>query len=129
MDNVIKPTLKNAISNNQIETSEPVEVMPNATPTPAQLDTIAQVKGVPAESISTGTPTGEGVPNDVQLETLSSVKDIPVDNLREEAANQREASKNENGGSSDKPNYTIPIVIGVGAIGAILLATSSKSNQ
>ena len=129
MDNVIKPTVKNAFSNNQIETSEPVEVMPNATPTPAQLDTIAQVKGVPAESISTGTPTGEGVPNEAQLETLSSVKDIPIDNLKEEAATQREASKNESGGSSDKPNYTIPIVIGVGAVGAILLATSSKSNQ
>ncbi|MGX7666298.1 hypothetical protein [Flavobacterium pedocola] len=140
INNVVKPTIKNAFAGNQsqpvynelqqVETSEPVEVMPNATPTPAQLETIAEVKGVPAESLTTSTTeTGEAVPNDVQLETISKVKDIPVQNLKEEAQAQRETAQIENGvTTSDKPNYTIPIVIGVGAVGAILLATSSKSN-
>jgi hypothetical protein len=128
LNNVVKPTMNNALSNNQIETSEPVEVMSNATPTPAQLETIAQTKGVSAESITTGTPTGEGVPNQAQLETLSNVKDIPVENLKEEAALQREVAKTESV-STDKPNYILPIVIGVGAVGAIFLVTSSKSNQ
>jgi len=140
INNVVKPTIKNAFAGNQalpvynepqqIEASEPVEVMPNVTPTPAQLETIAEVKGVPAESLTTSTTeTGEAVPNEAQLETISKVKDIPVQNLKEEVQTQREASQIESGiTSSDKPNYTIPIVIGVGAVGAILLATSSKSN-
>ena len=127
LDNVVKPTVNNAFANNQMENSEPVELMPNVTPTPVQLQTIAQTKGVPAESLTIGTPTGEGVPNDTQLETLANVKDIPLDNLKEEASVQREVNKNESG-LSEKPNYTIPIVIGVGAVGAILLVTSSKSN-
>ncbi|ESU18981.1 hypothetical protein FCR2A7T_23890 [Flavobacterium cauense R2A-7] len=140
INNVVKPTIKNVFTGNQaqpvynepqqVEASEPVEAMPNATPTPAQLETIAEVKGVPAESLTTGTvETGEAVPNDVQLETISKVKDIPVQNLKEEAQAQKEMAQIESGTTStDKPNYTIPIVIGVGAVGAILLATSSKSN-
>jgi hypothetical protein len=139
INNVVKPAVKNAIAGNQpqpvyndppqIEAPKPVEVMPNATPTPAQLETIAEVKGVPAESLSTGTPTGEGVPNDAQLETLSQVKDIPVENLKEEVAVQRESAKIENSVTpTTKTNYTIPIVIGIVAVGGILLATSSKSN-
>lgn len=140
INNVVKPTIKNAFTGNQaqpvynepqqIESSEPVEAMSNATPTPAQLETIAEVKGVSAESLTTGTAeTGEAVPNDAQLETISKVKDIPVQNLKEEAQVQKETAQIESGTTStDKPNYTIPIVIGVGAVGAILLATSSKSN-
>ncbi|WP_395074573.1 hypothetical protein [Flavobacterium sp.] len=137
INNVVKPTIKNAFAGNQaqpvynniqqMETSEPVEAMPNATPTPAQLDTIAQVKGVTAETLTTGTSTGEAVPNEAQIDTLSQVKDIPAQNLKEEALTQREIAKNETL-STDKPNYTIPIVIGVVAVGGILLATSSKSN-
>jgi len=133
INNVVKPAFQNAIAGNQpqqIEASESVEVMPNATPTPAQIETIAQVKGVPAESLTTGTPTGEAVPNDAQIETLSQVKDIPVQNLKEEVQAQRETAQIENGTiSTDKPNYTIPIVVGVGVLGAVvLLAKSSKSN-
>lgn len=141
LNNIVKPAVNNAISkiSNQsqtisdpqsFETAEPAEVMPNATPTPAQLETIAEVKGVPAESLTTGTTeTGEAVPNDAQLETISKVKDIPVQNLKEEAQVQKETAQLESGASTaDKPNYTIPIVIGLGAVGAILLATSSKSN-
>lgn len=129
INNVVKPTVKNAFANNQIEASEPVEVMSNATPTPAQLETIAEVKGVPAESLTTGTPTGEAVPNDAQIETLSQVKDIPVESLKEEVQMQRENAKIESSVTTDKPNYTIPIVIGAVVVGGILLVTSSKSNQ
>lgn len=141
LNNIVKPAVNNAISkiSNQpqtisdtqsFEAAEPAEVMPNATPTPAQLETIAEVKGVSAESLTTGTTeTGEAVPNDAQLETISKVKDIPVQNLKEEVQTQKEAAQLESGiTSTDKPNYTIPIVIGVGAVGAILLVTSSKSN-
>lgn len=141
LNNIVKPAVNNAISKISIqpqsisdaqpfETAEPTEVMPNATPTPAQLETIAEVKGVPAESLTTDTTEiGEVVPNDAQLETISKVKDIPVQNLKEEAQVQKETAQLENGTSTtDKPNYTIPIVIGVGAVGAILLATTSKSN-
>ena len=139
INNVVKPTIKNAFTGNQpqpaynepqqMEASEPVEVMPNATPTPAQLETIAEVKGVSAESLSTGTPTGEAVPNDAQIETLSNIKDIPVQNLKEEVKAQKETAQIESGTTpTDKPNYTIPIVIGAVAVGGILLATSSKSN-
>jgi hypothetical protein len=138
MNNVVNPTIKNAFAGNQaqpvyndsqqMEASEPVEVMPNATPTPAQIETIAQVKGVSAETLTNGTSTGEAVPNDAQIETLSQVKDIPAQNLKEEAITQRENAKNETL-TTDKPNYTIPIVIGAVAVGGILLATSSKSNQ
>ena len=102
--------------------------MQNATPTPQQLETIAQVKGVPADTLATDTQVNEALPNDAQLETISKVKDIPVDNLKEEVATQKEMAKNETANPTDKPNYTIPIVIGVGALGAVLLATSSKSN-
>lgn len=137
--NFVKPAVNNAISKftnqgepaydtPQIEATEPA-TMPNATPTPAQLETIAEVKGVPAESLSTGTEAGEAVPNDAQLETISKFKDIPVQNLKEEVQAQKETAQIESGTTpTDKPNYTIPIVIGVGAVGAILLATSSKSN-
>ncbi|MCL9806961.1 hypothetical protein NAT51_15600 [Flavobacterium amniphilum] len=141
LNKIIKPVVNNAISkiNNQpqsisnvqqFETTEPVEIMPNATPTPAQLETIAEVKGVPAESLTTGkADTGVAVPNDAQLETISKVKDIPVQNLKEEVQAQKETAQLESGAStSDKSNYTIPIVIGVGAVGVILLVTSSKSN-
>ncbi|NBL65953.1 hypothetical protein GV828_12155 [Flavobacterium sp. NST-5] len=141
LNNIVKPAVNNAISkiSNQpqtisdpqsFEAAEPAEVMPNATPTPAQLETIAEVKGVTAESLTTGTTeAGEAVPNDAQLKTISKVKDIPVQNLKEEAQAQKETAQLESGTSTtDKPNYTIPIVIGVGAVGAILLATSSKSN-
>ena len=130
INNVVKPNLPTNIGGNggnNSETSEPVEAMPNATPTPAQLDTIAQVKGVTAETLTTGTSTGEAVPNEAQIETISQVKDIPAQNLKEEAFTQREIAKNETL-ATDKPNYTIPIVIGVVAVGGILLATSSKSN-
>ena len=128
--NFIKPTVKNAFAGNQtqqIEANQPVEVMQNATPTPAQLQTIAEVKGVEAESISTGAPTGEASLNDAQIETLSQVKDIPVQDLKDEVQSQKETAQNENATvPTDKPNYTIPIVIGAVAVGGILLATSSK---
>jgi hypothetical protein len=132
INNVVKPTFKNAISGGgspQVyNDSEQPEVMQNATPTPQQLETIAQVKGVPAETLATDTQVNEASPNDAQLETISKVKDIPVENLKEEAASQKEMAKNESATPTDKPNYTIPIVIGVGVVGAVLLATSSKSN-
>ena len=141
LNNIVKPAVNNAVSkfSNQpqstsdsqsFETAEPAEVMQNVTPTPAQLETIAEVKGVTAESLTTGTTeTGEVVPNDVQLDAISKVKDIPVQNLKEEVQAQKEMAQLESGVlTKDKPNYTIPIIIGVGAVGAILLATSSKSN-
>ena len=127
INKVVKPAVNNAIAGTQIKTAEPVQVMPNSTPTPAQLETIAEVKGVPAESISKGIVTGEAVPNEAQLETLSSVKDIPVENLKEEAQLQKETAQIENGTvPTNKPNYIIPIVIGAVAVGGILLVTSSK---
>ena len=132
MNNFIKPTIKNAISgggSQQVyDDSGQGEEMQNATPTPQQLETIAQVKGVPAETLATDTQVNEASPNDAQLETISKVKDIPVENLKEEVASQKEMAKNESVTPSNKPNYTIPIVLGVGAVGAVLLATSSKSN-
>lgn len=133
INNVVKPTIKNAISGGGTQQvyddSGQGEIMQNATPTPQQLETIAQVKGVPAEALSSDAQINEASPNDAQLETISQVKDIPIENLKQEVATQREIAKNESTTTSDKPNYTIPIVIGVGAVGAILLATSSKSNQ
>ncbi|WP_131494672.1 hypothetical protein [Flavobacterium aquatile] len=132
INNVVKPTIKNVISgggSQQVyDDSGQGEVMQNATPTPQQLDTISQIKGVPAETLSTDAEFSQSVPNDAQLQTISQVKDIPVENLKDEVATQKEMAKNESA-TTDKPNYTIPIVIGVGAVGAILLATSSKSNQ
>lgn len=132
IDNVVKPNLQNAISgggSQQVDdNSEQPEVMQNATPTPQQLETIAQVKGVPAETLATDTQVNEASPNDAQLETISKVKDIPVENLKEEVATQKEMAKNESATPTGKTNYTIPIVLGVGAVGAVLLATSSKSN-
>lgn len=132
INNVVKPTVKNAISgggSQQVyDDSGQSEVMQNATPTPQQLETIAQVKGVSAETLATDTQSNEASPNDAQLETISKVKDIPVENLKEEVATQKEMAKNESTAPKDKPNYTIPIVIGVGVVGAVLLATSSKSN-
>ena len=132
INNVVKPTFKNAISgggSQQVyDDSGQSEVMQNATPTPQQLQTIAQVKGVPAETLETDSQMNEALPNDAQLETISKVKDIPVENLKEEVATQKEMAKNESATPTDKPNYTIPIVLGVGAVGAVLLATSSKSN-
>ena len=87
---MVKPTIKNAISgggSQQVyEDSGQSEVMQNATPTPQQLETIAQVKGVSAETLATDTQANEASPNDAQLETISKVKDIPVDNLKEEGA-------------------------------------------
>lgn len=131
--NVIEPTIKNAISGGG---SEPVyndaqeqEVLQNATVTPAQIETIAQVKGVPQESLTAEAEVSQSVPNQAQLETISKVKDIPVENLKQEVATQKEMAKNENTTDTSKTSYTIPIVIGVTAVGAILLATSSKSNQ
>lgn len=125
---VVKPAIQNSpLVKSQIQAVEPVPVMPNSTPTPAQVETIAEVKGVPAESISTGIEAGDTVPNEAQLETLSNVKDIPVDNLKEEAQTQKETAQIESGITAvDKPNYTIPIVLGVGVVGAILLVTNSK---
>ncbi|MEO5775474.1 MAG: hypothetical protein ABIQ27_01135 [Flavobacterium sp.] len=132
INNVVKPTFKNAVSgggSEQVNDSPQSEVMQNATPTPQQLETIAQVKGVPAETLTADAETNEASPNDAQLETISRVKDIPVENLKDEVATQKEMAKNESAMPTDKPNYTIPIVIGVGVVGAVLLATSSKSNQ
>lgn len=132
VNNIVKPTIKNAISGGGsqevYDDSGQPEVMPNATPTPQQLETISQVKGVPAETLTNDALVNEASPNDAQLETISKVKDIPVENLKEEVATQREMAKNESATPPDKPNYTIPIVLGVGAVGAVLLATSSKSN-
>ena len=129
---VVKPTIKNAISGGGTQQvydySGQGEIMQNATPTPQQLETIAQVKGVPADTLATDTQVSEASPNDAQLETISQVKDIPIENLKQEVATQKEIAKNESATTTDKPNYTIPIVIGVGALGAVLLATSSKSN-
>ena len=132
INNVVKPTFKNAISGGGSEQvyddSQQGEVMQNATPTPQQLQTIAQVKGVPAETLSADSEANEASPNEAQLEAISKVKDIPIENLKEEVATQKEMAKNESATPTDKPNYTIPIVIGVGVVGAVLLAKSSKSN-
>ena len=109
LNNIVKPVVNNAVSKisngsqpindiQSFETAQPADVMPNATPTPAQLETIAEVKGVPAESLTTGTTeTGEAIPNDAQLETISKVKDIPIQNLKEEVQAQKEASQVESG--------------------------------
>jgi len=97
INNVVKPTIKNAISGGGsqevYDDAQGGEVMQNATPTPQQLETIAQVKGVPAETLATDTQVNEALPNDAQLETISKVKDIPVDNLKEEVATQKEMAK------------------------------------
>jgi len=132
INNVVKPTIKNAVSGagsqEVYDDSGQPEAMQNATPTPQQLETIAQVKGVPAETLASDSQISDSSPNDAQLETISKVKDIPVENLKEEVATQKEMAKNENATPTGKTNYTIPIVLGVGAVGAVLLATSSKSN-
>jgi len=129
--NVIKPTINNAMASSGLQPSydnqEQAEVMQNATPTPQQLETIAQVKGVPAQSLATDTQINEALPSDAQLETISQVKDIPIEDLKQEVATQKETAKNESS-TTEKSNYTIPIVIGATAVGAILLATSSKNN-
>lgn len=129
INNVVKPTFKNTISGAGSEKAygdaSQGEVMQNATPTVAQLETITQVKGVPAETVATDSQVSEALPNDDQLETISKVKDIPLENLKEEVATQKEIAKNETATPTGKPNYTIPIVLGVG-VGAVLLATSSK---
>lgn len=128
MDNVVKPTIKNAISGggaqNNYSEAEQAQLMENATPTPMQLETISQIKGVPSETLE----AGQSLPNDLQLETISQMKDIPLENLKQEVASQKELAVSETNSTSDKPNYTLPIVIGVGVVGAVLLATSSKSN-
>lgn len=131
VNNFVKPTIKNAFAGNQLQSLQPIQspekLVENTTP--EQLQTIAQVKGVTVESLQNTPLQDESLPNDAQLETISQVKDIPVENLKEEVQSQKEAIQNESGVTNgDKPNYTIPIVIGVGAVGAILLATSSKSN-
>ena len=130
MDNVVKPTIKNAISGGSAQgysEAEPIEMMENATPTPEQLQTISQIKGVPVSTLATNTPFSESVVNPEQLETISHLKDIPLENLKQEVALQKEQAVSGSN-TSDKPNYTLPIVIGVGVVGTILLASSSKSN-
>lgn len=128
IDNVVKPTIKNAISGggsqNNYSEAEQTQLMENATPTPMQLETISQIKGVPSETLE----AGQSLPNDSQLETISQMKDIPLENLKQEVASQKELAVSGSDTASDKPNYTLPIVIGVGVVGAVLLATSSKSN-
>lgn len=126
MDNVVKPTIKSAISGGGSQgysEAEPTEMMENATPTPEQLQTISQIKGVPSETLE----VNQSLPNDSQLDTISQMKDIPLENLKQEVAVQKEQAVSGST-TSDKPNYTVPIVIGVGVVGAVLLATSSKSN-
>lgn len=126
MDNVVKPTIKNAISGGGSQgysETEPTEMMENATPTPEQLETISQIKGVPSETLE----VNQSLPNDSQLDTISQMKDIPLENLKQEVAVQKEQAVSGST-TSDTPNYTLPIVIGVGVVGAVLLATSSKSN-
>lgn len=126
MDNVVKPTIKNAISGGGSEgysQAEQVQLMENATPTPEQLQTISQIKGVPSETLE----VNQSLPNDSQLDTISQMKDIPLENLKQEVAVQKEQAVSGST-TSDSPNYTLPIVIGVGVVGAVLLATSSKSN-
>jgi hypothetical protein len=127
MDNVVKPTIKNAISGGGSQSyseAEQAPMMENATPTPMQLETISQIKGVPSETLE----AGQSLPNDSQLDTISQMKDIPLENLKQEVASQKELAVSESNTTTDKPNYTLPIVIGVGVVGAVLLATSSKSN-
>lgn len=126
MDNVVKPTIKNAISGGGSQgysEAEQAQLMENATPTPEQLQTISQIKGVPSETLE----VNQSLPNDSQLDTISQMKDIPLENLKQEVAVQKEQAVSGST-TSDTPNYTIPIVIGVGVVGAVLLATSSKSN-
>lgn len=126
MDNVVKPTIKTAISgggSGGYSEVEPTEMMENATPTPEQLQTISQIKGVPSETLE----VNQSLPNDSQLDTISQMKDIPLENLKQEVAVQKEQAVSGST-TSDTPNYTLPIVIGVGVVGAVLLATSSKSN-
>lgn len=126
MDNVVKPTIKNAISgvgSQDYSDAEQAQLMENATPTPEQLQTISQIKGVPSETLE----VNQSLPNDSQLDTISQMKDIPLENLKQEVAVQKEQAVSGST-TSDKPNYTVPIVIGVGVVGAVLLATSSKSN-
>lgn len=132
VNNIIKPTIQNAVSGgaSQTDPSEPqAEVMQNATPTPQQIETIAQVKGVPQESLVADSQVSSSLPNDAQLEAISKVKDIPVENLKEEVATQKETAKNEVAPTTGKSSYVVPIVIGVGALGAILLASSSSTSN
>lgn len=136
INKIAKPVFNTAVSNFQASPNTPMtsqspqelETMPNATVTPAQLQTIAEVKGVEQETLS-NVPQSNDSPSQAQLETLSQMKDIPVDNLKEESQTQKEIAMGDNPNiDATKSNYTIPIVIGVGVLGAVLLASKSKSN-
>ncbi|MBY0485932.1 MAG: hypothetical protein K2P85_01875 [Flavobacteriaceae bacterium] len=95
--------------------------------TPAQAQTIAEVKGVDPEV--TNTPTKE------QVETISKLKDIPAENLKEEVKNQLEDTAK--GASSDLPagsgktddttkTAISPVMIGAGVLlaGGLIYAVS-----
>lgn len=120
MNNVVKPMIKQP-SVDMSEQQIPEENLPQEL-TPAQVQSIAQVKGFDASEVGT-------TPNDVQLETLSAIKDIPSEDLKQEALSQKEEAQNLSATTEpSKPNYVLPIVLGVVAVGGIYLATSSTSN-
>lgn len=118
--NVLTPQEFNEATANQpnvVQANAPmVPDAPVSTPrqlTPAQAQTIAEVKGVDPEV--TNTPTKE------QVETISKLKDIPTENLKEEVKNQLEdTAKDAGSGKTDDTTKTAisPLMIG----GGILLA-------
>jgi hypothetical protein len=121
INNVVKPMIKQP-SADLSEQQIPEENLQQEL-TPAQVQSIAQVKGMDASEVGT-------TANNAQIETLSVIKDIPSEDLKQEALSQKEEAQNQSTTTEvSKPNYVLPIVLGVVAVGGIYLATSSTSNQ
>lgn len=109
--NVLSPEEFNAVAPNAVQADAPQ--MPSV-PTPAQIKTIAQVKGVSPESIANAS-TGDAVPNDAQVEAIANLKGIPAEDLKEEANNLKDAP-----GTSPVKKGNKTLLIG-GGIAALLL--------
>lgn len=119
MNNVVKPMIKQPSAD--LSEQIPEENLQQEL-TPAQVQSIAQVKGTDLGEVGS-------TANQAQIETLSAIKDIPSEDLKQEALSQREEAQNQNTTTEPtKPNYVLPIVLGVVAVGGIYLATSSTSN-
>ena len=125
INNVVKPMISTSSMpmEQAVDMSEQIPMESQSQElTPAQVQSIAQVKGVDASEVGT-------TANNAQIETLSAIKDIPSEDLKQEALSQREEAQNQSSSTEPtKSNYVLPIVLGVVAVGGIYLATSSTSN-
>lgn len=123
INNVVKPIIKQQVQPTA-DMSEQIlqENLPQEL-SPAQVQSIAQVKGMDTSEIGT-------TANEAQLETLSAIKDIPSEDLKQEALSQKEEAQNQSTTTEPtKTNYVLPIVLGVVAVGGIYLASNLTSNQ